>query len=98
MIEPYFRYCNIVWDQCNNTLLEKLQILQNKAAKTIPSLRYEDASHCQIISQYGWLSVEHLIYYDLGVFMYKTMNGLSPAINSFQNVKDIHEVPDQISY
>ena len=53
------------------------------------SLRY--ANYCQIISQYGWLSVEHLIYYDLGVFMYKTMNGLSTAISSFQNVKDIHQ-------
>ena len=52
------------------------------------SLRY--ANHCQIFSQYGWLSVEHLIYYDLGVFMYKTMNGLSPAISSSQNVEDIH--------
>ena len=67
--------------------LEKLQTLQNKAARTIASLRYEDANHCQIISQYGWLSVEHLIYFDLGVFMYKTINGLSPAISSFQNVK-----------
>ena len=91
MIEPYFRYCNIVWGQCNKTLLEKLQTLQNKAARTIASLRYEDANHCQIISQYAWLSVEHLIYYDLGVFMYKAMNGLSPAISSFQNVKDIHQ-------
>ena len=64
---------------------------RDKAARTIVSLRYEDANHCQIISQYGWLNVEHLIYYDLGVFMYKTMNGLSPAIGSFQNVKDIHQ-------
>ena len=91
MIEPYFRYCNIVWGQCNKTLLEKLQTLQNKVARTIASLRYEDANHCKIISQYGWLSVEHLIYYDLGVFMYKTINGLSPAISSFQNVKHIHQ-------
>ena len=91
MIEPYFRYCNIVWGQCNKTLLEKLQTFQNKAARTIASLRYEDANHCQIISQYGWLNVEHLIYYDLSLFMYKTMNGLSPVITSFQNVKDIHQ-------
>ena len=97
MIEPYFRYCNIVWGQCNKTLLEKLQTLQNKAARTIASLRYEDANHCQIISQYGWLSVEHLIYYDLGVFMYKTINGLSPAISSFQNVKDIHQYQTRLA-
>ena len=89
--------CNIVWGQCNKTLLEKLQILQNKAARTIASLRYEDANHWQIILQYGWLSVEHLIYYDLGVFMYKTINGLSPAISSFQNVKYIHQYQTRLA-
>ena len=89
MIEPYFRYCNIVWGQCNKTLLEKLQTLQNKAARTIASPRYEDASHFQVISQYGWLNAEYLIYYDLGVFMSAPMNDLSPAISLFQNVKDI---------
>ena len=40
-------------------------------------------------TQYGWPNVKHLIYHDVGVFMYKTMNGLSPAISSFQNVKEI---------
>ena len=25
LIEPYFRYCNIVWGQCNETLKDKLQ-------------------------------------------------------------------------
>ena len=72
MIESYFRYCNIVWGQWHNTLLEKLQTLQNKAARTIASLRYEDANHCQIISQYGCLNVEHIIYYDLGVSCIKS--------------------------
>ena len=50
MIEPYFRYCNIVWGQCNKTLLEKLQTVQKKAATIIVSLRHEDANHSQIIS------------------------------------------------
>ena len=45
MIEPYLRYCNIVWGQRNKTLLGKLQTLQNKAARTIASLRYEDVNH-----------------------------------------------------
>ena len=53
MIEPQFRYCSIVRGQCNKTLPEKSQILQNKPARTIASLGYEDANHCQIISQYA---------------------------------------------
>ena len=34
-IEPYLRYCDIVWRQCNETLRDKLQALQNKAARSI---------------------------------------------------------------
>ena len=35
LIEPYFRYCNTVWGYCNETLLDKLQVLQNKAAREV---------------------------------------------------------------
>ena len=28
MIEPYFRYCNIVWGQCNETLLDRLLVMR----------------------------------------------------------------------
>ena len=35
MIDPYLSYCNIVWGQCNETLLDRLLSLQNKAARSI---------------------------------------------------------------
>ena len=38
LIEPYFRYCSIVRGQCCETLKDKLQTLQNKAAQTIAKL------------------------------------------------------------
>ena len=40
LVEPYFRYCSIVWGQCSETLKDKLQTLQNKAARTIAKARY----------------------------------------------------------
>ena len=43
LIEPYYRYCSIVWGQCCETLKDKLQVLQNRAARTIARLKYEDA-------------------------------------------------------
>ena len=57
LIEPYLRYCNIVWGQCDETLKDKLQALQNKAAK----VKYEDADHHKLLGQFGWLSVGNLI-------------------------------------
>ena len=35
LIDPYFRYCNTAWGYCNETLLDKLQVLQ----KQLGSLR-----------------------------------------------------------
>ena len=29
LIEPYYRYCNVVWGQCCETRKDKLQVLQN---------------------------------------------------------------------
>ena len=40
LIEPYFRYCNTVWDYCNETLLDKLQVLQNKVAGVIKVIHF----------------------------------------------------------
>ena len=42
LIEPYFRYCSIVWRQCSETLKDKHQTLQNKAARTIAKVRYDE--------------------------------------------------------
>ena len=57
LIEPYLRYCNIVWEQCNETLKDKLQILQNKAARSIAKVKYDDADRCKLLVQFVWLSV-----------------------------------------
>ena len=42
LIDPYFRYCNTVWGQCGETLKDKLQALQNRAARSIGKVKYED--------------------------------------------------------
>ena len=78
LIEPYYRYCSIVWGQCCETLKDKLQVLQNRAARTIARLKYEDADHEKLLTDFGWLSVRNLIAYDLGVFMFKAMNNIAP--------------------
>ena len=78
LIEPYFRYCNIVWGQCNETLKDKLQSLQNKAVRTIAGQSYKYTNHNGLLKEFGWLSVRNLINLDMGVFMYKTQNGMAP--------------------
>ena len=45
LIEPYFRYCSIIWGQSSETLKDKLQTFQNKAAQTIAKVCYDEANH-----------------------------------------------------
>ena len=65
-------------DSCNYTLIDRLQILQNKAARVITKVKYENADHLRLICQLGWLTVRSLIKLDLGIFMYKSQNNVLP--------------------
>ena len=40
LIQPHFDYCNVVWGNCNTSLSEKLQRLQNRAAHILMSASY----------------------------------------------------------
>ena len=79
LVEPHFRYCDIVWGQCNETLKDKLQTLQNRAARVICNRRFEDVGdHQELLNHLGWLNVRQLFSLDHGVFVFKAINGLIP--------------------
>ena len=92
LIEPYFRYYSIVWGQCGETLKDKLQTLQNIAAWTIAKLRYDEAIHYELLTEFGWLSVRNLINLDTAIFAYKDINNLHPeqADSPFQRLDYLH--------
>ena len=72
----YFRYCEVVWEQCNETLKDKLQTWQNRAARVICNRRFEDVGdHQELLNQLGLLNVRQLFSLDLGVFVFRAING-----------------------
>ena len=77
-LEAHFRYYDIIWGECNETLKDRLQLLQNKAARVITKVKYKDADHLKFICQLGWLTIRNLIKLDLGIFMHKSYNKLLP--------------------
>ena len=79
LAEPHFRSCDTVFGQCNDTLQNKLQTLQNRTARVICSRRFEDVSdHQELSNQLGWLIVRHLFSSDLRGFVFKAVNNLIP--------------------
>ena len=67
-----------MWGQCNETLKGKLRTIQNRAARIVANVKYEDADHDELLQTLEWLSVRQLIKFDLRVIMYKTLNNLFP--------------------
>ena len=41
LVQPHFDYCCVVWDNCNKTLADKLQKLQNRAARVLTFSNYD---------------------------------------------------------
>ena len=60
LVEPYFRYCCPVWGVCGITALDKLQKLQNRAARIVTNSPY-NASAIPIMRKLGWQTVNNLI-------------------------------------
>ena len=92
LIEPYLRYCSVVWGQCNETQKDKLQTLQIKAARIIAKVKFTDGDHPRLLRDLGWLDVRNLLELDMGIFMYKCQNKLmpNPITNLFRTVDSVH--------
>ena len=45
LVEPYLRYCNTTWGTCGHLLSNILQALQNRAARVVMGIKYEEADH-----------------------------------------------------
>ena len=46
LIQPQFNYCSVVWGNCSKTLSDKLQKLQNRAARIVTFSRYDADAGC----------------------------------------------------
>ena len=77
LVQPYFNYCCTVWDNCNKTLAEKLQKLQNRAARVLTFSSY-DTNADVLIDKLGWKKLSSQRQFQKAVMVYKSLNGLAP--------------------
>ena len=74
---PVFDYADVVWgDKDNVTLMGKLQILQNKAAKIILDRPFY-SSATDALSSLKWLSLGKRRFYHRCIYIYKCVNNLN---------------------
>ena len=79
LIHPHFNYCNTVWaGNCGITLRNKLQKLQNRAARVLTFSDYdEDAGYLFEILGCKNLARQHEI--EKATMVYKSLHGLAPC-------------------
>ena len=88
IVQPHFDYCSLVWDIGNVYSLEKLQKMQNRAARVITGRSYEVRSET-ILQELGWQPLIENWKENKAVFMYKAKNGkYLTTINDIFNVKN----------
>ena len=74
----YFDYCTEVWGSLGKCLSDRLQKLQNRAARIITFSGYEHRS-TDILNDLGWETLEQRRAKQLAVGVYKSINNLLPV-------------------
>ncbi len=70
-------YCNALLGGCSARLINKLQMVQNAAARVLTRTRKYD--HISLVlSTLHWLPIKHCIDFKILLITYKALNGLAP--------------------
>ena len=92
-ILPHLDYCNSIWGNCSNELLEKVVKFQKRAARVILDKDFDTPS-LELFQQLGWMRFDERVLYKKAILMYKSLNNLAPSYlsNKFTYVHDIHNL------
>ena len=92
LIQPHFDYCWEVWDELDKGLIERLQKLQNRAARLIMNFKNEHGQSILARASLGWTSLEERRTVMKARLMYKTLNQLAP-----QRLCNIFQLSDTVN-
>ena len=76
LIEPHFLYCSSVWDGLARNLAEKLQKLQNQAARAIIKSSYHKISN-YLLNMLGWDRVLEKRTKQKAIIMFRVLNQIT---------------------
>ena len=88
LVESRLRYCSTVWGNCETSLKNQSERLQDRAARTVDKNNGTENPLFKI----GWLDVQQQIDFDTAVIVRKTLNKTAPSYFSemFQEVRSVY--------
>ena len=93
LLQPHFDYCNVVWGNCGITLHDKLQKLQNRAARVLTFSNF-DANASELLKILGWKNLVSQQQIALATMVYKCLQGLAPGYlcSKFTNRESVYSL------
>ena len=90
LILPLLNYADIIWgDKNNSTIMQSLQILQNKAAKVILDLPVH-SSATDALHTLNWIKLDRRRQYHRSLYIFKCKNNLLSSHLSLLKSYDVH--------
>ena len=80
LVQTYFDYCCEVWDPIGNILSNKLQSLQNRAARIIMGYPNEHGQSNAAMAELGWKTLKERRLQSKSRLMYKITHGMAPTV------------------
>ena len=77
IVEPHFRYCCSVWGCAGTTEINRLQKLQNRAARIVTNSSFDTPSN-KLLEKLGWKTINELIDIESKTMVFKSLNELAP--------------------
>ena len=78
LILPHIDYCSPVWTTAADKLVNRIQVLQNRAARLVLGRKLRDSHVTDMFAELKWLQVRQRGSYFRNTLMYKCVNGLAP--------------------
>ena len=88
LIQSQFVYNDIVWGNCGKTLFDRLQKLQNRAARVLTFSRY-DADANRLFRQLNWKDLSTQFQIQKALMVHKSLNDLVPGYLSSKLLNDV---------
>ena len=92
LIQPDFGYCISLWGNCSSGNINKIQKLQNRAARIVSNEFNWNISSSELIEQLKWMNIKTRCDYLISLIMFKTVNGfgLNYLLNELTVTQDYH--------
>ena len=77
LVQSHYDYCSVVWGNCGKTLRDKLQRLQNRAARVLTNSNY-DAGASTLLNDLGWQNLETQRQFQKAAMVYNSSSPPPP--------------------